>query len=76
MLLQASEESNMAPPLTIMARNAAVHGCAAAQIEYILSSSIPQENSPAIELNIAIIQWFQVVQNKLVMPWSLWCVNH
>ena len=52
-----------------------IYGRAAARIEYILSISIPQENTPAIELNLAIIRRFQVVQNKPVMPWSLWCVN-
>jgi hypothetical protein len=53
-----------------------IHGRAAAQIEYILSVSIPQESSPAIKSNIAIIRRFQEVQNKPLMPWSLWCVNH
>jgi hypothetical protein len=52
-----------------------IHGRAAAQIEYILSVSIPQENSPAIKSNIVVIRRFQPVQNKPVMPWSLWCIN-
>ena len=52
-----------------------IHGRAAAQIEYILSVSVPQEDSPALELNLGIIRRFREVQNAPVMPWSLWCVK-
>ena len=51
--------------------HAYVHGRMAAQIAYIISVSIPHENSSTINLDIAIIRWFQTVPDPPIMPWSL-----